>query len=399
MDGSSIDGFNRSTTSDQSLYSRHWIPLSFCLASAAAQRARARPSATCTTHGTPFVGDPRVVLKKMLKKAEDMGYTFNVGPELESSSSRRTKRAPPPRRATRPAIRPEPLDHGENTRREICLALEDMGFEIEASHHEVAQGQHEIDSNMPDALTTADNIMTFKYVVKTLAQKSGLHATSCPSPLRHQTAPACIRTCPVQGTARTRSTMKPARLGLSENAYHFIAGLLEHVRGMAVLHDTRWCTPISVWSPAMRLPATWPGRRQPLGTDPIPSARGSSTRLELRLPRPELQSLSGPGPSACPRSGRHWRKLTPPAEITGTIFHMDCAARERKTACEPAGSLAEAIETFKQDPLLMETLGAHICEQYLEGKEKEWDEFRTSVSATGIIKKVHGNFLESWLCA
>ena len=184
LDGSSIEGFVRIEESDQYLYPDlntftilPWRP----------QHGRVA-RLICDIHnpdGTAFVGDPRGALKKVLKRAADMGYTFNVGPELEFFLFQTDDEGKPTTKTNDEAgyFDLGPLDHGESTRREICLTLENMGFEIEASHHEVAAGQHEIDFKYAEALTAADNIMTFKMAVKTIAQKNGLHATFMPKPI------------------------------------------------------------------------------------------------------------------------------------------------------------------------------------------------------------------------
>ncbi len=197
IDGSSIEGFTRIHESDQYLYPDldtysvlPWRPQHGKVARLICD--------VYNPNGTPFVGDPRYVLKRARKKAADMGYVFNVGPELEFFLFETDDRGKPTTVTGDDAgyFDLGPLDHGEGTRREICFALEAMGFEIEASHHEVAAGQHEIDFKYAEALKTADNIMTFKMAVKTLAQKNGLHATFMQSPYTASTAPECIRICP-----------------------------------------------------------------------------------------------------------------------------------------------------------------------------------------------------------
>ena len=185
FDGSSIEGFVRIDESDQYLYPDLDSFAIFPWRPNQGKVARL----ICDVHnpdGAPFAGDPRGVLKRVLQKAKDMGYdAFNVGPEAEFFLFQTDDEGKPTTKTNDEAgyFDLGPLDHGESTRREICMALEQMGFEIEASHHEVAQGQHEIDFKYADALRTADNIMTFKLAVKTLAQKNGLHATFMPKPI------------------------------------------------------------------------------------------------------------------------------------------------------------------------------------------------------------------------
>ena len=184
MDGSSIEGFVRIEESDQYL----WPDLdTFAILPWRPQYGKVA-RLICDVHnpdGTPFVGDPRGVLKRALARAGELGLTFNVGPELEFFLFQTDEDGNPTTKTSDEAgyFDLGPLDHGESTRREICLCLEEMGFEIEASHHEVAAGQHEIDFKYTEALQAADNIMTFKLAVKTLAQKNGLHATFMPKPV------------------------------------------------------------------------------------------------------------------------------------------------------------------------------------------------------------------------
>ena len=184
IDGSSIEGFTRIHESDQYLYPD---PDSFVVLPWEPKGGRSA-RLICDVYnpnGTPFVGDPRHVLKAVLERAASMGYTFNVGPECEFFLFEVDADGKPTSKTGDEAgyFDLGPVDHGETTRRDICLALEEMGFEIEASHHEVAAGQHEIDFKYADALTAADNIMTFRMVVKTLAQHNGLHATFMPKPI------------------------------------------------------------------------------------------------------------------------------------------------------------------------------------------------------------------------
>jgi glutamine synthetase len=392
IDGSSIEGFTRIHESEQSLYPDLD---SFVILPWRPQHGRVA-RLMCDVYnpnGTPFVGDPRGVLKKMLKKAEDMGYTFNVGPECEFFLFETDEDGLPTTKTSDEAgyFDLSPLDHGENTRREICLALEEMGFEIEASHHEVAQGQHEIDFKYADALSTADNIMTFKFVVKTLAQKSGLHATFMPKPIFGINGSGMHTNMSLFKDGKNAFYDKDGKLGLSTDAYHFIAGLLTHVRSMAVVTNPL-VNSYKRLVPGYEAPCylAWSAANRS-ALIRIPAARGSATRVELRCPDPTCNPYLSL--ALCLAAGLDGieRKLTPPAEVTENIFHMDCEAREKCGIASLPGSLKEAIDTFKEDKLLMDTLGEHVCEQYLEGKEKEWDEFRTSVS-DWEIKKYMGIF-------
>ena len=238
IDGSSIEGFVRIQESDQ--YLRPDLDTFTVLPWRPQQGKVAR--LICDVYnpdGTPFVGDPRGVLKRVLKKAADMGYTFNVGPECEFFLFQTDEEGKPTTATNDEAgyFDLGPLDHGESTRREICMTLEKMGFEIEASHHEVAAGQHEIDFKYAEALTAADNIMTFKLAVKTLAQKNGLHATFMPKPIFGINGSGMHTNMSLFKDGKNVFFDDNGEKKLSADAYHFIAGLLAHVSGMNAITE------------------------------------------------------------------------------------------------------------------------------------------------------------------
>ena len=226
LDGSSIEGFVRIHESDQYLYPD--LDTFVILPCNVTQGKVARM--ICDVYnpdGTPFIGDPRGTLKRVLKKAADMGYSFNVGPECEFFLFQLDENGKPTTRTGDEAgyFDLGPLDHGESTRREICLALEEMGFEIEASHHECAQGQHEIDFKYADALRAADNIMTFKLTVKSIAQKNGLHATFMPKPIYGINGSGMHTNMSLFKDGVNIFADPSDRHGLSKEAYAFIAGI------------------------------------------------------------------------------------------------------------------------------------------------------------------------------
>jgi glutamine synthetase len=234
IDGSSIEGFCRIHESDQYL----WPDLdTFAILPWRPQLGKVA-RLICDVHnpdGTSFVGDPRFVLKTMLEKAASMGYTFNVGPECEFFLFETDESGKPTTKTGDEAgyFDLGPLDHGESVRREISIALESMGFEIEASHHEVAAGQHEIDFKYAEALKAADNIMTFKTAVKTLAMKNGLHATFMPKPVFGINGSGMHTNMSLFKDGKNAFYDPDGYKGLSTEALSFIAGLLTHVKGMA----------------------------------------------------------------------------------------------------------------------------------------------------------------------
>ena len=383
FDGSSIEGFVRIDESDQYLYPDLDSFTIFPWRPSHGRVARL----ICDVHdpdGAPFVGDPRYVLKQVIQKANDMGFdAFNVGPEAEFFLFQTDDEGKPTVRTNDEAgyFDLGPLDHGEGTRREICMSLEQMGFEIEASHHEVAQGQHEIDFKYADALRTADNIMTFKLAVKTLAQKNGLHATFMPKPIFGVNGSGMHTNMSLFRDGKNAFYDPSDPKGLSNAAYSFIAGLLAHVKGMAAITNPL-VNSYKRLVPGYEAPCylAWSASNRS-ALIRIPAARGQSTRVELRCPDPACNPYLEL--AVCLAAGLDGieKGLTPPPEITDNIFAMSPAARRRRGIEALPGSLEEALVCMKKDKLIMDTLGEHVTGQYIAGKEAEWEEYRTRVSS------------------
>lgn len=383
FDGSSIEGFVRIDESDQYLYPDLDSFVVFPWRPQHGKVARL----ICDVYnpdGTPFVGDPRGVLKRVLDKARKMGYdTFNVGPEAEFFLFQTDDEGKPTTKTNDEAgyFDLGPLDHGEGTRREICLALEQMGYEIEASHHEVAEGQHEIDFKYAPALECADKIMTFKLAVKTLAQKNGLHATFMPKPIFGINGSGMHTNMSLFRNGKNAFYDPNGEKGLSREAYSFIAGLLAHVKGFAAITNplvNSYKRLVPVYEAPCYLAWSASNRSALIR---IPASRGQSTRVELRSPDPccnpylELAVCLAAGLDGIEKG------LVPPAEITENIFAMDQAARDARGIDSLPGSLEEAVKAMQEDSLILDALGAHVAENYIEGKRKEWDEYRTRVSS------------------
>ena len=383
LDGSSIEGFVRINESDQYLYPDLD---SFTIFPWRPQQGKVARF-ICDIYnpdGTPFVGDPRGVLKKTLKKAQDMGYDiFNVGPECEFFLFQTDDDGKPTTQTNDEAgyFDLGPLDHGEGTRREICLALEQMGYEIEASHHEVAAGQHEIDFKYDEALLAADKIMTFKLTVKTLAQKNGLHATFMPKPIFGINGSGMHTNMSLLRNGKNAFADPKGEKGLSKEAYSFIAGILYHMKGMTAITNPL-VNSYKRLVPGYEAPCymAWSASNRS-SLIRIPASRGMGTRVELRCPDPccnpylELAVCLAAGLDGIEKN------MTPPAEITRNIFQMDDAARKRAHIDSLPASLEEAIKAMQKDKLVMDTLGEHVAQNYVEGKMKEWDEYRTRVSS------------------
>ena len=390
IDGSSIEGFVRIHESDQYL----WPDPDTFLLLPWNRGIGGVGRLICDVHnpdGTPFIGDPRYVLKQQLQKAADMGYSFNVGPECEFFLFRNDETGnvtlEPNDRAAYFDL--GPLDDGEMTRSQICLCLEDMGFEIEASHHECGAGQHEIDFKYAEALAAADNIVTFKLAVKTIASSNGLHATFMPKPLFGVAGSGMHTNMSLFQNGKNVFFDENGERGLSKLAYHFIAGLLAHVPGMCMVTNPL-VNSYKRLVPGFEAPCylAWSTQNRS-ALIRVPAARGQSTRVELRSPDPSCNPYLSL--ALCLAAGLDGirRELEPPAEIAENIYGMNAAQRAARGIVNLPGSLKEAIVTFQEDPLIRETLGEHVYAQYLAGKETEWETYRTRVSAWEIERYIN----------
>lgn len=381
IDGSSIEGFTRIHESDQYL---HPDLDTFVILPWRPQHERVA-RLICDVYnpdGTPFVGDPRHVLKNVLDKAAKLGYTFNVGPECEFFLFDTDEHGRPTTQTSDEAgyFDLGPLDHGEGTRREICIALEAMGFEIEASHHEVAAGQHEIDFKYADALTAADNIMTFKLAVKTIAQRNGLHATFMPKPIFGMNGSGMHTNMSLFKDRKNIFFDENGERKLSREAYSFIAGLLEHAKSLVAVTNPL-VNSYKRLVPGYEAPVylAWSASNRS-ALIRIPAARGQSTRVELRCPDPSCNPYLAL--AVCLAAGLDGieRGLVPPEEVTENIFSMDARTRADNGIDNLPGTLFEALELMKRDPLMADTLGPHAYESFLAGKYHEWDTYRTQVT-------------------
>ena len=387
MDGSSIEGFVRIEESDQYL----WPDLdTFAILPWRPQYGKVA-RLICDVHnpdGTSFQGDPRSVLKRELQRAERLGYTFNVGPELEFFLFQTDENGRPTTQTSDEAgyFDLGPLDHGESTRREVTLALEQMGFEIEASHHELAAGQHELDFKYAEALHTADNIMTFKLAVKTLAQKNGLHATFMPKPVYGAAGNGMHVNMSLFQNGRNAFYDESAPNQLSPLATQFIAGLLAHARGFCALTNplVNSYKRLVPGYEAPCYPAWSTSNRSALIR--IPAPRGQGTRVELRSPDPSCNPYLVF--AACLAAGLDGieQGLTPPAPISRNIYEMTA---EERSACgleSLPGTLEAAIRALEADRVVLDALGPHTALQYITGKLREWEEYRTQVSQWELDK-------------
>ena len=380
FDGSSIDGFVRIEESDMLLIPDTdtfeifpWRPQQGKVARLICD--------VYTTDGKPYDGCPRNVLKKSLAKAEALGYTMNVGPELEFFLFQ-TDAEGKPTTITQDEgsyFDLAPIDKGEDARRDMCLALEEMGFEIEASHHEVAEGQHEIDFKYGDALKTADQIMTFKIVIKSIAQRHGLYATFMPKPIFGINGSGMHTNQSLSTKDGNAFFDKDGDLQLSKIAYSYIAGIMEHMKSIvAVTNPT--VNSYKRLVPGYEAPCyvAWSAKnRSPLIR--IPASRGAGTRVEVRCPDPACNPYLSIALQLEAGLDGIKRGLTPPPAVNRNIFKMTEAEMAEHGVTSLPGSLYDALQLYKANPLVKETLGDHIFNIYYEFKRKEWDSYRVMV--------------------
>ena len=380
FDGSSIEGFVRIEESD--MYLRPDLD-TFCILPWHKKGKIAR--LICDVYkpdGTPFEGDPRNILRKTLQEAAEMGYTFNVGPECEFFLFNRDEHGHPTTNTydTAGDFDMGPSDVGESCRRDICLTLEDMGFEIEASHHECAVAQHEIDFKYGEALAAADNIHTFKMVVKSAADAHGVCATFMPKPLFGQAGSGMHTNMSLFKDGKNAFYDPDSPNGLSHIALNFIAGILHHIKGVSAITNPL-VNSYKRLVPGYEAPCyiAWTvSNRSALIR--VPATRGTGTRVELRSPDPSCNPyLVFAVLLAAGLEGIRENRM-PPEAVSANIYAMSEKELEEQGIENLPSTLNEAIHYMKQDPFIRKTLGDHVFDKYIEAKRQEWREYSTRVS-------------------
>lgn len=380
FDGSSIDGFVRIEESD--MYLRPDYD-SFVILPWSPPDARVARF-ICDVYmpdGTPFEGDPRFVLKKTLAEAKELGYEFFVGPECEFFLFKRDADGNP---TTIPSDQAayfdlNPIDGGSAIRREISLTLEQMGYEIETSHHETAAGQHEIDFKYGDALTTADNVMTFKIVVKAIAHRFGMHATFMPKPIFGINGSGMHVNQSLTKDGKNAFVNEKDPLGLSPVAYSYIAGMLEHAKSFTAITNPL-VNSYKRLVPGYEAPVylAWSAQnRSPLIR--VPASRGAGTRVELRSPDPSCNPYLAFAVILAAGLDGIANNLQVPSAVEKNIFAMTPEERSIHSIDSLPGSLRQAVLHLKKDPLMKKTLGNHIFNYYIKNKIKEYEEYRVRV--------------------
>jgi glutamine synthetase len=382
LDGSSIKGFQRIERSDLYFYPDKktfrilpWRPSEGRVA-----------RLVCDIHepdGKTFTGCPRNNLKRVLEKVKkELGYTMNVGPECEFFLFNKDANG-------NPTIDPsdvacyfdvEPLDIGQQVRREIIYTLEEMGFEIEASHHEVAIGQHEIDFKYEDALSAANNIATFRWVTKAVASKHGMHATFMPKPIFGQNGSGmhCNQSLSLDG--KNMFCDEDATDGLSKEMRWYIGGLLKNIRGICAITNPL-VNSYKRLVPGYEAPVyiAWsPGNRSALCR--VPDKRGHATRVELRSPDPSANPYLTIACMLLAGIDGIKNKIEPPLPVNRNIYHLNPKEKEELKVDSLPGSLEEALHELEKSKIAKEALGEHIYSQFLMLKWTEWDEYRIQVT-------------------
>ncbi|CAM5183070.1 Glutamine synthetase OS=Ureibacillus acetophenoni OX=614649 GN=SAMN05877842_10484 PE=3 SV=1 [Ureibacillus acetophenoni] len=381
FDGSSIEGFVRIEESDMYLHPDLDTFVIFPWTHEKGKVARLICD-IATTDGQPFAGDPRSNLKRILKNMEELGFTsFNLGPEPEFFLFKLDEKGEPTLEVNDHGgyFDLAPTDLGENCRRDIVLELEEMGFEIEASHHEVAPGQHEIDFKYADAITACDNIQTFKLVVKTIARKHGLHATFMPKPLFGEAGSGMHFNVSLFRGNENAFYDQHAELGLSETAMQFMAGVLHHVQGFTAITNPT-VNSYKRLVPGYEAPCyvAWSAQnRSPLIR--VPSARGLSTRIEVRSVDPSANPYLAMAVILEAGLEGIRQGLVPPAPVNRNIYVMTAAERRANGIDNLPPSLDDALRLLEEDEVVQGALGNHIYENFKEAKEIEFEMFRSVV--------------------
>lgn len=381
FDGSSIEGFVRIEESDMYLVPdlNTWVVFPWITGKGKVARL------ICDVNkadGSPFAGDPRSNLKRVLKEMEELGFTdFNLGPEPEFFLFKLDERGEPTLELNDHGgyFDLAPMDLGENCRRDIVLELEEMGFEIEASHHEVAPGQHEIDFKYADAITACDNIQTFKLVVKTIARKHGLHATFMPKPLFGVNGSGMHMNVSLFKGKENAFYDKSGDLELSETAYQFMAGILKHVQGFTAITNPT-VNSYKRLVPGYEAPCyvAWSAQnRSPLIR--IPSSRGVSTRVEVRSVDPAANPYLAMAVILKAGLDGIKNKISPPKAVDRNIYVMNKKERIANGVEDLPATLYAALEELGKNETIQDALGEHIYANFVDSKEIEWDMFRTTV--------------------
>lgn len=384
FDGSSIEGFTRIEESDMLLKPDYSTFVVFPDGLEDSNRGRVARLIADVAYpdGKPFEGDPRYVLKRQIERLKKMGFdNMFVGPEPEFFMFNRAADGTLTVETHDAAgyFDLAPVDEGELARRDMVNVLVAMGFEIEAAHHEVAPGQHEIDFKYEEAIAAADKISTLKHVVKRIARKHGLHATFLPKPIAGINGSGMHTHLSIFKGGKNAFYDEKAQYQLSKTALSFIGGLLEHAEGMVAVTNPL-VNSYKRLTPGYEAPTNiaWSASNRSAMIR-IPARRGVGTRAELRMPDPACNPYLALAVMLAAGLDGIERKLTPPPPIQRNIYQMSVRDRRKHKISELPGTLREALEALRKNRVVREALGQHVYEHFLQAKQMEWDSYRITV--------------------
>jgi len=383
FDGVSVEGFVRSDESDMYLYPDlnsfeiyPWRPQSGKVARMFCD--------VYTIDRKPFSGDPRNILKRVANKAKAMGINFKINPEAEFFLFDYDDDGQPTTSTKENGgyFDVAPADQGENVRRDIILNLEEMGFDISSSHHEIAPAQHEIDFRAEDAERIADMIMTFRMAVKTISKKHGLYATFLPKPTEGISGSGMHINIIAEDESGRNLFSSENGSSLSDTAQYFIAGVLNHVKGMTLITNPivnsykrlvpGYDAPVNItWSSSS-------ANRSALIR--VPAGRGEGTRIEIRNPDATCNPYLAIALILAAGIEGIEKKMTPPAELSQNLGRVSEDELRESTFETLPRTLGEAIEAYEKDPFVKEVLGESVYNKFLDAKRSEWKDFRTCVT-------------------
>ena len=381
FDGSSIEGFVRIEESDMDLKPDLDTFQVLPWRDPSGARVGGITCDIANPDGTPFEGCPRSVLKRAIARAKAMDFRMVAGPEAEFFLFQRKDGAPSTAtHDTAGYFDLAPVDQGEDVRREIVLALEQMGFLVEAAHHEVAPGQHEVDFRYDDVLRTADNVSTFRFVVKNVAHRNGLHATFMPKPIYGVNGSGMHTHQALFKGDKNAFFDAEREWQLSQTCLHYVGGLLKHARGYCAVTNPL-VNSYKRLVPGHEAPTAiaWSEKnRSPLVR--VPAARGESTRVELRLPDPSCNPYLAL--AVMLRAGLDGvvQELDPGPPVNKNIYKMSHRERRHLRIDDLPVNLSEALDELEKSDLVRDALGDHIVEHFLAAKRDEWDDYLRHVS-------------------
>ena len=380
FDGSSIEGYTRIHESDMYLKPDYDTFTIFPWETSGGCTARMMCD-IYLPNGEPFVGCPRGTLKRAMAEAEEMGYEMFAGPEPEFFLFEKDAEGNPTTKTHDKGgyFDLSPVDMGGEARRDTVLALKQMGFEVEAAHHEVAPGQHEIDFKYTPVLRTADNIATFKFVTKIIAMQHNLHATFMPKPIYGESGSGMHVHQSLYKDGENAFYDAEDEHGLSEIAYYYIGGLLKHAKETtAILNPT--VNSYKRLVPGYEAPVyiSWSTQNRSALVR-VPSARGNGTRLELRNPDPAANPYLATAVMLKAGLDGIKNKIDPGDQVTDNIYEMNYKQRKARGISSLPSSMEEALKYLQESEFMREALGEHIFNHLVEAKKIEWSVYKKQV--------------------